>query len=1100
MGQETLFSQGPEIGYIVQGKYRLEHKLSEGGGGVVWEASDPDERRVALKFLKWSPTKSRAEVADRFKNEFAILKTLAHPNIARIYDFGLDTQSGLYFFTSELITAGDFRKLIKAPLPLLEEMLLKALRALEYLRSHKLLHLDIKPHNLLLRKEGNKQDLALIDFGLATFRPPDRPGGTPNYIAPELTIRRLDEKRAVMYPPPDHRSDLYSLGVTFYHCLTGEQPFAVKDDAGKLDVMGTLNRHFEHTPPPPSAHRSEIPSYLDRIIMKLMAHNPDDRYPSAIVAAQALQYASPRKREPECMQTLLAYIPKEGKLVGRRNEFALIQESIKAVAEGKSHIAPIVAIAGGRGSGRSRLLRAIKPLAQQLEMDVTVFDEGTPPTTAGIEAILAGDGSGNAPAQTILIDDLEEMIENHGNGNGDGATMNALRSLIKRLRIQQRIPDSPPPRLFLAFALDTDHANLSRTMMELELDHSVCHIVELPNFTDSEVAEYLGTLLGEEPDVSVVEQLMKCTDGNPLYITEHLEQMISEGRLFSLTGRPDATTLKAIGIDFSQAAPPKSLAESVMETLGALDPESRRIAMLLACWQRSVSIDELIATSGSENLDKEILSLMGSGLIRRDREDGKLSFTNALASRIICDHSKRADLAKTHDAISDYIKSKRSKRKDDIDLHLAYGGDPAERIPALLRMANRATDGKEPLEAASHLEEMYKLLDKSDWEGQADALELIGNAYSRAHRDKEAKAAYLKIGKLGAPKPIAADLRERSAELIGLLAMRRRNLREAKRRFDEALSFVNEGRKHTAARIRLQNYLASVEMREGHIERALELFRQTASVANKTLDDAERTGIANNELGDALIRAGRIGEAIEILSGDLSSEDEAVNAERAANLHYLLGNAYRHDDIRNYELSEKHYMEGLRISKSHRLIEQQVRILNGLGNQGIMLHKPAEAMKHYREGLKLAQQIEGETTSVEIMIGMGFASQQQAEPDETIEFLEAALDFSKTPKASSAGLLRRYRPTMYVFLGDAYYQKHDLKHAEEYLKKAHAIDKKEPLTPDIRYSLYGTFVEMYIEQGKLKAAEKFMPTVETIAKAFPPAQEHLKKLKERMHH
>jgi tetratricopeptide (TPR) repeat protein len=89
---------------------------------------------------------------------------------------------------------------------------------------------------------------------------------------------------------------------------------------------------------------------------------------------------------------------------------------------------------------------------------------------------------------------------------------------------------------------------------------------------------------------------------------------------------------------------------------------------------------------------------------------------------------------------------------------------------------------------------------------------------------------------------------------------------------------------------------------------------------------------------------------------------------------------------------------------------------------------------------------------------------------------------------------------MYVFLGDAYYQKHDLEHAEEYLKKALDIDREHALTPDIRYSLYGTFVEMYLEQGRTDDAEELMPTVEAIAKAFPPAAEHLKQLKKRMHH
>ncbi|HPM41669.1 MAG TPA: serine/threonine-protein kinase, partial [bacterium] len=215
----------PGEGAVIGGKYRLARMISEGGGGVVWEAADPDGRAVALKFLKWSPLKSRKVAAERFKNEFAILKSLSHPHISQIYDFGFDASSDQYFFTSELLTAGDLKAMIGEPVAAVEELFLEALRALEYLRGNRLLHLDIKPQNLLLRS-GEKPSLAMIDFGLATFRAPDKPGGTANYMPPEMIVRRLDlADEAASYPQADHRSDLYSLGVTFYYILTGIQPF-----------------------------------------------------------------------------------------------------------------------------------------------------------------------------------------------------------------------------------------------------------------------------------------------------------------------------------------------------------------------------------------------------------------------------------------------------------------------------------------------------------------------------------------------------------------------------------------------------------------------------------------------------------------------------------------------------------------------------------------------------------------------------------------------------------------------------------------------------------------------------------------------------------
>nr|HPQ80725.1 protein kinase [bacterium] len=538
MGQGDLFAGAPEPGTVVGGKYRLERMISEGGGGVVWEALEPEGRKVALKFLKWSPLKSRKVAAERFKNEFAILKSLSHPNISQIYDFGLDPASDLYFFTSELLTAGDLKAVIGEPIPALEELLLQGLRALEYLRGNKLLHLDIKPQNLLLRHDGGHPEMAMIDFGLATFRAPDKPGGTANYMPPEMIVRRLDlADDSGNYPPADHRSDLYSLGVTFYYLLTGIQPFCVLTEDGKrIDSLATLHRHLEYDPPPPSKHRREIPAYIDRVIMKLMARHPDDRYPSAIVAAQALQYSSPAAHAPESARTLLAYLPKEGKLVGRKSERAIIEESLRLIASGAAHAAPVICIAGGRGTGRSRLLAAAKPFAQQLEMDVTVVGE------AGIQAAINTVDSSRAPSHLILMDDAERALD--GNGAAD-----SFRALIRRLRLQQRLKEAPGPKIAFIFSLNTDRLDLKRAALEANIDDTICHSIELANFTVAEVSEYLAALLGEAPDSAVAEQLARCTDGNPLFITEHLEEMIAKGRLFSLAGRPDAKTLKAIGVD-----------------------------------------------------------------------------------------------------------------------------------------------------------------------------------------------------------------------------------------------------------------------------------------------------------------------------------------------------------------------------------------------------------------------------------------------------------------------------------------------------------------------------------------------------------------------
>lgn len=1106
--QGGLFPSAPSEGAIIGGKYKLVRKISEGGGGIVWEAQNAQGDLLALKFLKWSTSKSKKSCAEKFKNEFAILKSLSHPNIAQIFDFGIDAETYLYYFTTELLTAGDLKKMIGAQIPVVEELMMQALRALEYLRSNKLLHLDIKPQNLLLRHDGEHPELAVIDFGLAAFRPPDRPGGTANYLPPELTVRRLEMFDEIPnYPEPDHRSDLYSLGVTFYYLLTGIQPFlAIAPDGYKVDTLATLERHLEHNPPPPSSLRSEIPSYLDRIVMKLMSRHPDDRYPSALIAAQALQHASPIQHAPESQQSLLAYIPKEGRLVGRHKESQIIERTLTAIAEGTAHIAPIVCIAGTRGVGRTRLMMYAKPFAQQLEMDVTVFDDAD-----ASESCIGAEEINSATARTqphlILIDDLDKYLANAPEGfsdqssdynPADGPTISKILSLIRKLRFQQRLTDAIGQKLALIFTINTDRYDTKRALMELHLDESLCRTIELKNFTDLEISEYLTALLGEKPDTTVVDQLKKCTDGNPLFITERLEEMVAKGLLFSLAGRPDAKTLKTIGVDFSQMPPSRSLAETVLWRLNCLTDEAKSLALLMACWQRPVSADELKETFGSQNTSHEILLLVSAGLIRKNSSDGRFSFVNSLAPQIICNNASPDAVARRHDSIAHYLMRQRKIKPDELDTHVAYGTRIEKRIPALKRLAEKAMDEHKPLGAAAHFESLLGILHKDDTEARADALAGLGNAYERARRLDEAGKAYRELAALKASVNLKMQFKIKSAEKLGLMAMRRRNLNEARKFFSDAINLLKDSPSMITWRIRLENFLAGVDMRGGRIEEAVERFERTAKIAERKLCAKDRAAITNNELGEAVLRSGKVEKALDIIKNELKNAKEAADNERMASRHYLLGDAYRHDSICKFDKALEHYEQALKLSSDNKLIELQVRVRNGLGNLNLKMKKPEKALEHYGEGLRLAQQIESETTSIEIMIGMGLTAQQMAKPDNTIEYFEAALEFSRGPRGTYAGLIRRYSPAIYVSLGDAYYQKHEFEKAERYLKEALILDGEQTLTPDIRYSLYGTYIEIFLERGDVESANKYLPTLGAIVQGFPPAKLHFESLNERI--
>ena len=1079
-----VFTGLPEAGAVIASRYELVRKISEGAGGIVWEAIDLERGQVALKFLKWSPLKSRKVAAERFKNEFSILKSLSHPNISEIYDFGLDSESDLYFFTTELLTEGDLKLVIGSSVEDIEELLLQALRSLEYLRGNKLLHLDIKPQNLLLREGESKPVLVMIDFGLATFRPSDKPGGTANYMPPEIVARRLvDEYGLLPFPQPDHRSDLYSLGVTFYYCLTGVQPFCVRrPDGKKIDAMATLRKHVEHEPPPPSTFREEIPGYLDSIIMKLMAQHPADRYPSAAIAAQALQYRSPRKHEPESAQTLLSYLPKEGKIVGRHDEIALIEDGLIAAAEGRLHAKSIFCIAGGRGTGRTRLLNAVTPLAQKMEMNVAEVSGGD-----SIEAALVNFESAyglrpNKRPIALLVDDAENYMSD---GSDSG-----LRALVRRLRMQQKLTHAANTNIFLVLSVNTEKVDLHQALLDMRMDDSVCNTIHLGNFTNPEIVEYLTALLGETPDAVVVDQLERCTEGNPLFITEHLEQMIAEGRLFSLAGRPDAKTLKAIGVDFSKSIPSRSMAEAVMDRLGQLPENVGELACLLACWKRPASADELGATFDKQSVSRGLLALVSSNLVRRGGADGRFGFVNSLAASIIRERMDPAKCAEYHDSVETYLRGVGAPEAE-IYMHVAFGSDQEKRIPALDRIAMIAMENGDALEAAEYLEEMLHLMPPNETSSRADVLMKLGGAYERAGSGEDAKHAFLELHDLD-----STEYRVLASEHLGLLSMRARKLDDARAHFTEAFETANMGGFDKIEIVRLENYLATVDLRDGRVEEAVRRFTNTAGVDREISEDG-KTRIGNNELGAALVRSGNLDKGIEILSRELSDASESEDVERMIERHYLIGNALRNSAHRGDE-ALNHYHEGLKLAREHRMIKLQVRLLNGLGNLSLKMGNPSEALEQFREGFKLAQQTDSDTTGVELMIGMGLAAQQTEDPDGTIEYFEAALDFASGPKGGAAGLIRRYLPTIHVSLGDAFYQIGELDRAESCLKCALELDQEKHLSSDIRYSLYGTFVEIYLKRGDEQAVKRYMPELESILELFPQAREHFEELKQRI--
>jgi len=253
------------------GRYRVLRKLGAGGMGVVYLAEDPAlHRTVALKVLV-KTANTPPNLIRRFSAEAQTSAKLRHPNIVTVFDSG--DADGHLFLALEYIDGPDLEKVIrkqgKVQPERSVELVRQIARALDHAHALGIVHRDIKPSNILLRRDGTA---TLTDLGLARAIDETAASGITRAGFTVGTVDYMSPEQARSSKAADVRSDLYSLGCTWYHMITGQVPFNDGDLTNKL-------RAHAHTPAPdPRAIVSEIPAGVSAVLQRLMAKKPDDRY------------------------------------------------------------------------------------------------------------------------------------------------------------------------------------------------------------------------------------------------------------------------------------------------------------------------------------------------------------------------------------------------------------------------------------------------------------------------------------------------------------------------------------------------------------------------------------------------------------------------------------------------------------------------------------------------------------------------------------------------------------------------------------------------------------------------------------------------------
>jgi eukaryotic-like serine/threonine-protein kinase len=269
-----IFAAPDEVEGALARRYDIIDEVARGGMGIVYKARDTVLGRVVAFKILGENLRDNETAVKYFLREARAAAALSHPNIVTIYDAG--EQEGEYYMAMEFVEGTTLKQLIQKKGALDEDkaryILVHCCRALHYAHSKGVIHRDIKSGNVMLTRD---KSLKIMDFGLAKFlreyqNNHTQQVGTPFYMSPEQIIGK----------DIDFRSDLYSLGCTIFECSTGSVPF----------TKGDLSYHHLHTDPPrPRAMNPQLSPDMEKVVLKLLEKDPDQRFQTAREVLETLE-------------------------------------------------------------------------------------------------------------------------------------------------------------------------------------------------------------------------------------------------------------------------------------------------------------------------------------------------------------------------------------------------------------------------------------------------------------------------------------------------------------------------------------------------------------------------------------------------------------------------------------------------------------------------------------------------------------------------------------------------------------------------------------------------------------------------------------------
>jgi tetratricopeptide (TPR) repeat protein len=693
-----------EAGDIVGGRYEIWREIGRGGMCTVYLATDAilAEQQVALKIVTSNTNPVHLEM---LQNEFRILVNLGHENLIRVFDFGKLPKGKGFFYTAEYIEGPD---LLEADSAIdedrLSDYIAQICRALEYVHARGYIHYDVKPANTLVTQKGV---VKLMDFGISALAEKGLGKsirGTPAYTAPEMLIGA----------DVDHRADLFSLGVMLYEIYTGKRPF----EGHNLQEL--LVSIVTETPKPLRHIRPEVPEYLDRIILRMLAKNPADRYDSANAVIKALAKARHEDIElqPESLVEGYLRLPP---MCGRDSELDAARSALEKLGRGTGGC---ISIEGPKGIGCTRLLREIHFEAKLQGYAAAMGEAGDPDLVDKLVGELAAQTeaeepseirSNGAPEQDVdtprLADKIARIVgfcytvpvvisidDIH-------SALHPTRNAVERLERILGTSDAPPV-LLVTSRHDMEDAEAAASPPTVRL--------RLRSLSSEEVGKVTSRMFGRTiaPEL-FISRLADATGGNPHAVVEMIRMLVSSGEIAVLEGK----------WHFRGGAEPFPLPPSLDEfyamQIDTLPAFQHALALNLALLDRPAKMREVAALNDAtaekiadalENLEKFEIARRTAGLV---------SITNHGVRDALLKTRSRATLKRRHKLMAEKLAGTRDRKRRSLEIakHFLLGGDVKRGIRYGLSGIEAGEVVKDRAAAVPILELMRKSL-KSASRGQ----------------------------------------------------------------------------------------------------------------------------------------------------------------------------------------------------------------------------------------------------------------------------------------------------------------------------------------------------------------------------------------------